>query len=691
MKTIHFLLIAVVCIFLTLTSAIQAQPPSILVHPESLTVATGDSIILRVEATGAQPIAYRWQFNNGDITGATDSIYRVSNVQPSHSGLYKVIVSNNIGTAISNSALVAVLEDCGQETALHLAQARDSKYRQRLEEREQEVYDYLYGGRQRLVLPLQQYCIPVVVHIIHDNGPENITDQQVYDAIQQLNEGFGNGVDTGINFRLATKNPDGNPSTGIVRAQSINTIAIFDGGGPYEQALKNVSRWPNDRYLNVWIVRCIRGGPPQEECPPPGTGGQTFGWAWYGVTPNIPTSMDQMDGIVVRHDHFGRSGTAAANNTRTLTHEAGHWLFLAHTFGISGQNPSCFAGVEYGNAPSNPSITPNCASTGDYCCDTPPQKKHWICSPPPNTCLLEVPDMDDPYENYLSYSHGCQNEFTANQRDRMHAWLNLYRTLIWSPENLEATGVTCADTCVLPPSGMVAWWPLDETSGPSAFDFAGIHQDNGTHTNSPTPTPGKVQGALCFNGTNQYVEVADHSEINFDTGDFSIDGWIRTTDNSGVKIILDKMVNTPTYRGYELYLYNGNLGLQLADGTYTNCNSAAFVANGAWRHFAVTVDRDNTAGIIFYLNGAPVGPTLNPTARSGSLTNTSALRMGCRSFSLSGFVNGSLDEIELFNRVLTPTEIQAIFNADSAGKCKCVSPPSGMVAWWPLDETGETQ
>jgi len=251
-------------------------------------------------------------------------------------------------------------------------------------------------------------------------------------------------------------------------------------------------------------------------------------------------------------------------------------------------------------------------------------------------------------------------------------------------------GTQLMAACVPPPSGMVAWWPLDETSGPTAFDLAGIHQDNGIHTNSPTPTPGKVQGALCFNGINQYVEVADHAEINFGTGDFSIDGWIRTTDKTGVKIILDKIVNTPAFRGYELYLYNGNLGLQLADGTYTNWNSIGFVADGTWRHFAVTVDRDNPAGIIFYLDGAPVGPTLNPTARLGSLTNTSALRMACRAFSLSGFLNGCLDEIEILSRALSEAEIKAIYDAGSAGKCKCVPPPSGMVAWWPLDETWGT-
>jgi len=223
--------------------------------------------------------------------------------------------------------------------------------------------------------------------------------------------------------------------------------------------------------------------------------------------------------------------------------------------------------------------------------------------------------------------------------------------------------------CVPPPTGMVAWWPFDEILGSTAADIAGFPND-GTHFFSPTPTPGKVDTALCFNGIDQYVEVADQLEINFDTLDFSIDGWIRTTDSIGVDVILDK--RDATERGCDLYLFNGNLGVRLADGTGLNYNSTAFLATGSWEHFAVTVDRNNMAGIIFYRNGAQVGAGQNPTAHQGSLTNTSPLTIAVRgvAFGGGGYFNGCLDELEMFNRVLTPPEVLAIFNADSLGKCK---------------------
>ena len=121
------------------------------------------------------------------------------------------------------------------------------------------------------------------------------------------------------------------------------------------------------------------------------------------------------------------------------------------------------------------------------------------------------------------------------------------------------------------------------------------------------------------------------------------------------------------------------------------------MADGDWHHIAVTVKRDSPTGGKFYVDGEPVpGPygVFNPTNRPSSLTNNGALRPGSRSFSPpSGLYHGILDEVELFPRVLTPAEIQGIFQAGSNGKCKatpCVPPPAEMALWLPLDETSGT-
>ncbi|MDH3889891.1 MAG: T9SS type A sorting domain-containing protein [candidate division Zixibacteria bacterium] len=226
--------------------------------------------------------------------------------------------------------------------------------------------------------------------------------------------------------------------------------------------------------------------------------------------------------------------------------------------------------------------------------------------------------------------------------------------------------------CVPPPAGMVAWWPLDETSGQTSDDIAGAANNAGTWMNSPIPVTGKVDGALSFNGSNS-VDVPNDPELNFGTSDYSVDLWIKSTDVSTTpSTILDKRTGSvPNITGYVLFLYNGYLGSQIGDGSgYMSWTSTGFVADGNWHHVAVTVDRDNPSGWLYYVDGSAVGPPANPTAYQGSLTNTAPLVMARNLVTPGHVFTGTLDEIELFNRVLDPLEIYSIWEADSFGKCK---------------------
>ena len=216
---------------------------------------------------------------------------------------------------------------------------------------------------------------------------------------------------------------------------------------------------------------------------------------------------------------------------------------------------------------------------------------------------------------------------------------------------------------------MGAWWSLDETQGPTANDIAGTVNNAGTWMNNPLPVPGKVAGALSFNGSNS-VDVPDHSELNFGTGDMSIDVWLRTVDSLGTQTILDKRTGVaPNLTGYSLYLLDGKPGLQLADGAFTNWTSTAFIADGSWHHVAISVDRDNPSGLPFYVDGSLVS-TFNPTTRSGSLTNTAPFVMARNLISPGYPFVGTLDEVELFSRALDSLEVRNIWAAGSAGKCK---------------------
>jgi PKD repeat protein len=256
------------------------------------------------------------------------------------------------------------------------------------------------------------YNIPVVVHVIHKgeaygNG-SNITDEQVFSAIAALNEdfrrapgtqGYGNGVDAGIEFCLATRNPNGQPTNGIVRINGSSVanyasmgIEASSGVGAVEENVKALSTWPRESYMNVWVVNEIENNDG-------GSGIQ--GYAYFPV--NSP-----IDGIVVLHNAFGTVGNLKAytNMNRTLTHEVGHYLGLYHTF----------------NSTTTCAEEMNCAAQGDRVCDTPPTIQAGNCSAPACAGSQQV-------ENYMDYtSQTCQNMFTDGQKLRMRTSLEAQRT-----------------------------------------------------------------------------------------------------------------------------------------------------------------------------------------------------------------------------------------------------------------------
>lgn len=259
--------------------------------------------------------------------------------------------------------------------------------------------------------------IPVVVHVIHNGGAENISEAQIQSQINVLNEDFGklpgsngdgSGVDTGVRFQLAKISPDGDCTNGIVRV-----LSELTNHQPYQRAqLKELSFWDPARYFNVYVVKTIAG--------------TVLGYA------SFPGGPADEDGIVMRHDAFGTTGTAAFPNHlgRTATHEAGHWLGLFHTF-----QDGCGTDV---------------CTDGDKVCDTPPQASPSSGCPSINTCNNDQPDLPDQVENYMDYSSDvCKSIFTAGQRDRVEASLQAIRNVIWSDSNLVSTG---CDSAYSPPA-----------------------------------------------------------------------------------------------------------------------------------------------------------------------------------------------------------------------------------------------
>ncbi len=259
------------------------------------------------------------------------------------------------------------------------------------------------------------YIIPVVFHIIHNNGIENISDAQVKDCIRVMNEDFSAsniGVNSansafqsiignvGVEFRLAQRDPQGNCTNGIIR--TLNPLTTQGG-----ENLKAISPiWNRARYMNVWVCATIEIG--------------AAGYTYYPST--LAGSFGQTnDGIVVRSDYVGSNGTSSVTRSHVLTHEVGHWINLAHPWGSTNE----------------PSVSSNC-DVDDGVADTPNTVGWTVCNINGQSC-----GSLDNVENFMEYSYCCKM-FTEGQKQRMLASLNstvASRSSLWQEQNLIVTGV----------------------------------------------------------------------------------------------------------------------------------------------------------------------------------------------------------------------------------------------------------
>lgn len=278
--------------------------------------------------------------------------------------------------------------------------------------------------------------IPIVFHILHTGGGENISDAQIQDAVSILNRDYqklnpdttvvlpvfkSRIADVQFAFVLAKIDPSGNCTNGIIR--HYDTKTNWSSNNPSFYAYT----WPANKYLNVYVVKSISSG--------------AAGYTFLPGTP-IPGSMDA---IVILSNYVGSIGTGNPFTSRALTHEVGHWCNLEHTWG-STNNPEVACG-------------------DDGVSDTPITKGFSSC--PVNNSDVCTPGTPENLQNYMDYSY-CSRMFTTGQGVRMQAALNsptAGRNNLSSPANLAATGITSSTTNCIPMVQIMAAPSLSVCSG----------------------------------------------------------------------------------------------------------------------------------------------------------------------------------------------------------------------------------
>lgn len=273
--------------------------------------------------------------------------------------------------------------------------------------------------------------IPVVVHILWQEEGENLSDELIHSQLRVLNEDFQqrniNRVNVpddfapmvaniGLEFCLAAIDPDGQPTTGIIRTQTTidcigNINETKQDGQPrlFYESLGGSEAWDTEHYLNIWVAP---------------TCGAFLG---FGVFPG--SSIPEEDGVVIDSKYFGvRSANSAAapyHLGRTTTHEVGHYFNLKHTWGETG------------------------CEVDDLVADTPLQEKEYRGCPIHPNSSCDSPDM---FMNFMNYvDDECLMFFTKGQKERILASLAGPRAGLLDPSFcLEATPETTPPFTVFP-------------------------------------------------------------------------------------------------------------------------------------------------------------------------------------------------------------------------------------------------
>jgi Concanavalin A-like lectin/glucanases superfamily/Domain of unknown function (DUF1929)/Bacterial Ig domain len=202
------------------------------------------------------------------------------------------------------------------------------------------------------------------------------------------------------------------------------------------------------------------------------------------------------------------------------------------------------------------------------------------------------------------------------------------------------------------PAGLVAAYGFNEGSGATVGDASGGGA-NGTLTGASWSTAGKNGGALSFNGTSAWVTVPDTAALHLSTG-MTVEAWVRPAATSGWRSVLTKE------RGGGLsYALYGYAGAAKPPGVYGNTGGSDAGASAGsalplntWSHLAGSYDGST---LRLYVNGVQVA---TQPVTGALVSSTAPLRIGGNSV-WGEYFSGLIDDVRVYNRALTPTEIQS--------------------------------
>jgi len=247
------------------------------------------------------------------------------------------------------------------------------------------------------------------------------------------------------------------------------------------------------------------------------------------------------------------------------------------------------------------------------------------------------------------------------------------------PEGADAAGLKKPPTNL----GLVGYWSMNEGSGSFAGDSSG-NKNTGTLTNGPTWVDGKRGKALSFDGSDDYVNVASSTSSNI-TNAITISGWINVGNGTGTKEPIFESISGHASTNRMLVVTGGANNNRITiqfdiGGDNNNWYSSGTITRNTWIHIVYTF---NGSLERFYINGV----FNSQNSKSGTIAaGIEAMKIGwSESESPDEYFNGLIDDVRIYNRALSATEIQALYKS---GAAKRAQGPSnlGLVGYWSFDD-----
>lgn len=234
-----------------------------------------------------------------------------------------------------------------------------------------------------------------------------------------------------------------------------------------------------------------------------------------------------------------------------------------------------------------------------------------------------------------------------------------------SETNLKSSGKT-----IKPPLGLVGWWPGD------GFTYDIVNGNNGALINSATYNSGMVDQSFSFDGIDDYVSIPDNPLWTLGDEDFTIDLWAYFNSIPFRAPLVDHNEGGGETNKWVFWYdemghrepYGPALRFHINSPSMGPLDPVTFpwLPNiGEWYHLGITRDGDDYT---LFINGQAVITETDNHTIPDAVVN---LSFGQSEWSY--FFDGMIDEIELFNRALTSSEMKSIFEAGSKGKFKTVS------------------